>query len=211
MKWLDFLHVIDSSFPTGAYAHSNGLETLAPRNTDELERLLALRVNETLGRFELVFVVHAYSASLVELDELFHAMVQPREAREASRAIGASLLRSASDIMDDARLTEFARRSEHHHLPIVFGAVAAAFDVPQQLAASTYAFQSMRSLVSAAQRLGRVGQRDAQRVLHRLKPAMREAVVTAQQLTQESAGAFSPAWDIASMQHEHTPVRMFVS
>jgi urease accessory protein len=155
--------------------------------------------------------VHAYTDQLTELDELFHAMLLPREARQASSAIGASLLRSVCDIAADARLTEFASTGPHRHAPIAFGAVAAAFDVPAELAASTYALQNVRSLVSAAQRLGRVGQRDAQRVLHRVKPAMRMAVATAQQLTPDSAGAFSPVWDIASMRHEHAPVRMFAS
>jgi urease accessory protein len=211
MDWLDFLHVVDSSFPTGAYAHSSGLETLAPHGIEELELLLALRVNETLGRFELVFVLHAHSGPLVELDEQFHTMLLPREAREASSAIGTSFLRSVCDVVDDERLTKFASTGTHRHSPIVFGAVAAAFDVPAELAATTYALQSMRSLVSAAQRLGRVGQRDAQRVLHQLKPAMRQAVATAQQLNPDSAGAFSPVWDIASMRHEHAPVRMFAS
>ena len=30
MGWLDLLHIADSSFPSGAYVHSWGLETLAP-------------------------------------------------------------------------------------------------------------------------------------------------------------------------------------
>ena len=83
--------------------------------------------------------------------------------------------------------------------------------MPPQLAASTYAFQSLRSLVSAAQRLGRLGQWDAQRMLQRLKPDVQAAVETASALPLDEAGAFSPAWDIAAMAHERAPARMFAS
>jgi urease accessory protein len=211
MDWLDLLHMADSSFPTGAYAHSSGLETLAPSGVDELEHVLALRLTETLGRFELVFVLHAYAGLLVELDEQLHAMFFPREAREASSLIGTSLLRNACDVLVDARLSDFLTLGLYRHLPIAFGAVAAACTAPPELAARTYAFQHLRSLVSAAQRLGHLGQRDAQRVLHRLKPAVRQAATTATSLTPDTAGAFSPAWDIAAMRHEHERVRMFAS
>src|SRR4051812_17147604 len=161
MDWLDFLHVVDSSFPTGAYAHSSGLETLAPTDPDMLEQLIALRTRETLARFELVFLLHAYTCSLVDLDELFNAMLLPREAREASSVIGTSLLRSVADVVTDARLEDFAHTGQHHHYPIVFGALAAGLAVEREIAASAFALQHARSLVSAAQRLGRIGQRDA--------------------------------------------------
>ena len=66
--WLDALHVLDSSFPTGAYIHSFGLETLAPGNIAQLQTALALRVQENLARLDLVFLLHAYSDDLVDLD-----------------------------------------------------------------------------------------------------------------------------------------------
>ena len=206
MDWLDFLHVVDSSFPTGAYAHSAGLETLAPDGRHELELLLSFRIREVVGRFELVFLLHAYTSDVGALDNQYHAMLLPREAREASSLIGASLLRGALDVVAIPPL-DFP----HHHYPIVFGALMAALKVEPDLAASAYALQYVRSLVSAAQRLGRLGQRDTQRVLHRLKPALREAVATARNLTLDTTGAFCPAWDIASMRHEHAQVRMFAS
>jgi urease accessory protein len=98
-----------------------------------------------------------------------------------------------------------------HHQPIVFGAVADALGAPPELVAPAYAFQSVRSLLSAAQRLGMLGQRDAQGLLDALKAAVDTAVGLAEQLCLDEAGAFAPLWDIASMQHKHAPVRMFAS
>jgi urease accessory protein len=84
-------------------------------------------------------------------------------------------------------------------------------DLSPGLAASTYAFQQVRGLVSAAQRLMRLGQRDAQQVLHRLKPRVRAAAATSERLGLDQAGAFVPSWDIASMLHERAATRLFIS
>jgi urease accessory protein len=211
--WLDALHVLDSAFPTGAYVHSFGLESFSQRRLSarELESALALRLEETLARLELVFLRHAYARDLVALDERLHAMLLVREPREASALIGQNLLKSVTGLVEDVRLAGFAREGKHHHHPIVFGAVAAALDIPCDIALEAYAFGSIRGSVSAAQRLGWLGQRDAQQVLHTLKPRVREAAMHAQRTELEDAGAFAPAWDIASMVHERAPARMFAS
>ena len=206
--WLDALHLLDSAFPTGAFVHSLGLESLAPTN---LEAALASRLEESLARFELVFVLHARTGDLLELDDRMHAMLLARELRLASSVVGTSLLRAACDLLTDSRLDDFLHAGQHHHQPVVFGAVTAALELAPELAAQAYAFSSLRSQVSAAQRLGWLGQREAQHVLHRLKPAVRAAVAVAAQLSLEDAGAFTPAWDIASMQHEVARMRLFAS
>src|SRR5688572_25345650 len=129
MDWLDLLHVADSSFPTGAYAHSAGLETLAPADAVDLERLLLVRLRETLGRFELVYLIHAYSLDLADLDRDLHTRLLPRETRDASASIGTSLLRAACDLTSDGRLIGFLEHGPYRHHPIAFGAVGHAFDV----------------------------------------------------------------------------------
>ena len=209
--WLDALHVLDSSFPTGAYIHSFGLETLAPGNVIQLQSALGLRVRESLARFELVFLRHAYTDDLVDLDERLQAMLLAREPREASALIGTHLLRAACDLFDSPRLRAFLAEGRHHHQPIAFGAVAAALDLAPERAAEGYAFGALRGQVAAAQRMGWLGQRDAQRVLHALKPAVSAAVADATGVSLADAGAFAPAWDIACMMHERASARMFAS
>jgi urease accessory protein len=217
MRWLDALHVLDSSFPTGAYVHSLGLETLAPP-LHELQAALARRLDQTIARLELVYLLHAYTDELVQLDDRFHATQLTRETREASSLIGKNLLRSAANVWAEAqpvgaiaRVAAFECEGRYHHHPVAFGAVAAALELPQRLAAEAYAFGALRGQVSAAQRLGWLGQRDAQRLLHALKPGIQSAVEHATTLELREAGAFAPAWDIASMVHERSRARMFAS
>jgi urease accessory protein len=208
MHWLDTLHVLDSAFPTGAYAHAFGLELLP---AGDLQHVLELRLEESITRLELPFVLHAMTDDLVELDELLHASLLLREARSASSAIGTSLLRSVCEFLTDSRLAIFAERGRYHHHPVVFGAVCAVIGLPASLTAEAYAFGSVRAEVSAAQRLGWIGQRAAQRLLHELKPAVAQSARAAALVRIDEAGAFNPLWDIASMQHEHAPTRMFAS
>lgn len=177
----------------------------------ELRAALELRLEESIGRFDLVFLLHAYSHDLVTLDELLHASLLVREPREASSAVGTSLLRSVCDILPDARLAAFLARGAHHHHAVAFGAVLCALDVEPTMAARAYAFNSVRALVSAAQRLGWIGQRLAQRMLHELKASCISAAEQASRMTLDDAGAFAPLWDLASMRHEHAPTRMFAS
>ncbi len=222
LGWYNLLQVIDSSFPTGAYAHSAGLESLQVADVDALRASLEGRIEQTLGRLELVFLRFAAASrcrthgrgcwcDLVELDGRLNTMLPVREARDASAQIGTALLRAVCDIHGEPRLLAYLRARTPHHHPIVFGIVAAAFETPVWLAAGAYAIQSVRGVLSAAQRLGIVGQRDAQRVLHSVKPSIAAAVALAGQLSLDEAGAFSPLWDIAGMQHEHAPARMFAS
>ncbi|MBV9357282.1 MAG: hypothetical protein JO023_17365, partial [Chloroflexi bacterium] len=190
--WYDLLHVVDSSFPTGAYAHSAGLESLGVRDADGLSGLLETRIEQPLGRLDLVFLLHAGTGDLVELDARLHTMLIARETRAASAQIGTALLRATCELRAEPRLVEFLQAQTPHHQPVAFGAVMRAFAIPSRLAAASYAFHSVRSVVSAAQRLGILGQRDAQRLLHALKPAVAAAVSLAAGLGLDDAGAFSP-------------------
>jgi urease accessory protein len=209
--WLDTWHLLDSAFPTGAYVHSLGLESLAPGGANQLRAMLELRLESQLAHVELVFARHAYTEDLVMLDERLHTLLLVREPRDASAAIGTQLLRAACEVIVDVRLDAFLRGGPYHHHAVAFGGLAAALDMPRDMAAQVYTFSSMRSHVSAAQRLGWIGQRDAQHVLHALKPAMRAAVAEADGLELEEAGAFAPTWDLASMAHERADARMFAS
>jgi urease accessory protein len=210
MHWLDVLHVLDSSFPTGAYVHSAGLESVAG-GRDALEAVLRLRIEQSLARLDLVFVLGASTRDLLDLDERYHALQLVREPRDASAAIGTSLLRSVAGFLPDDRVLGFLHNGRYRHQPVAFGAVAAALVVPPALAAEAFAFGSVRSQVAAAQRLGWIGQREAQQLLHRLKPALSAAVADASSLDVEQAGAFAPAWDLACMVHERADARMFAS
>ena len=104
--WLAaLLQTVDSSFPTGAYAHSGGLETLAAlgvvKDPHTLSVFLRERVVPMLGDYELPYLGFARAAAeagnlaaLLALDRELGAGKLPREAREASAQVGARRLQT---------------------------------------------------------------------------------------------------------------------
>ena len=208
---LDLLQITDRSFPTGGFVHSSGLEWLVRNHPVDLRDVLAMRLKEQLAHFELVFLVHAYTMDGRDLDERFHAMVLPREAREASAQVGRQLLRNICGLIDDPGLHAAAADLRYAHHPVAYGMVGRALKFDPRIACESYAFQAVRGQISAAQRLMRLGQSEAQRVLHELKPEIAEAVEIALGYPLEEAAPFVPLLDIAAMAHERSEVRLFVS
>jgi len=205
---LDFMQITDRSFPTGSFVHSAGLEWLVKGSSVGLESVIRMRTDEQLAHFELPYLLAALDRPPAPLDARYHAMLMPREAREASVQVGRQLLANVSALFPDR--TDVGSLPHGHH-PIAFGVVARTIGIPPREAALAYAFQVVRGQVSAAQRLTRLGQSEAQRLIHRSKPWIEAAVATARAWPIENAVAFAPLLDIASMTHERSDVRLFVS
>jgi urease accessory protein len=187
-----------------------GLEALYARGEVELEAHLRFGLSNGLARVELPMIREAFCldhpAGLVELDELMDVLLPVSEFRTASRSIGRSFLRAATDV----RHVAAAELGIEHHA-VVFGAVLHDWRLDLEDGQAVYAWQAIRQQLSAAQRLGKIGQTAMQDLLDRLKPAVRAAVEASESISREDAGGFSPWLDLAGMAHEQQFARMFSS
>ncbi len=110
---LMLLQWMDSAFPTGAFAHSGGLETYAQadvvRTARDLAALIAVKL-ENAAHTDLIVIHCAMSAyatadfgQIAQLDSLCAASKPAKETREASEKIGRRMLASVLNVRSDTR------------------------------------------------------------------------------------------------------------
>ncbi len=214
--WL--LQANDSSYPSGAYAHSFGLEELVESkvvsNAAELEQFLEKQVIPALITFEIPFFSRAHAAAhamdhhaLLALDTELDAWRIPAEIRDASRRIGSQRLDllvslDGSPFISDFRLA----RPRAHHLVV---AALELSSLPVAQAARAFAYQSIAGLTSASMKLIRIGQNACQQILRQILAKLSVQIAVA--LTHEPDGWFNPLLEIASLRHARSHARLFIS
>jgi urease accessory protein len=219
---LTLLQWMDSAFPTGAFAHSNGLETYTQaevvRDAGDLARLVAVRL-EAASWTDLIAVHSAMTddpAYITQVDQLLSASKLAREAREASEKIGRRMLASVLNLRPEDPLLLWykgeidAGRCAGHHAA-AHGLACFALGVEPRAALLAFGYALAANQTAASLKLMRMGQSQAQAVLGASGAAIEAAVEAALSRTLDDFGAFTPGLDIRAMQHEHLFRRLFIS
>lgn len=223
-RLLTLLHLCDSLFPTGAFAHSDGLEWATDRalvaSAADLGQWMDATLTQVLVRADGPAVRTAWQAfqardwdRLAAVNAEVYALRPSAASRQATRAMGARLVRTWHQLYEPAGFDEIANRIDVDAtmtLPPAFGIICAAAGASVRDAVEGFFYTRLASAASAAMRLMPIGQHEAHRVLAaRLRAAapLIDAVV-------ERPGAlssFAPAIDIASMSHQYVHSRLFRS
>ena len=214
------LQTTDSLFPTGAFAHSGGLEGLAVegvlKTAEDAERGIEEILRHSFARIDLPACGLAHRSALaaevgalVEIDGHIDGLKAPREAREASQSLGRRRLRVVSAIEEYRRLVDEDRTPGHQ--AVVTGMHAALEGISREETMLAFAYGTAAGLVASAMKLLPLGQTRAQALLSRLGESMGETVRAADGLSLEDLGGFLPLLDIAAMRHEVAATRLFIS
>ena len=216
LLWL--LQSNDSAYPSGAYAHSFGLEELTEagivKNAADLEKFLENQVLPALLTFEIPFFARAHAAALaadeaalLEMDAELDAWRIPAEIRDASRRIGSQRLELLASLDPSPLIASFhSVRPRGHHL------VVSAMELsswPIAHAARAFAFQSLAGLTAASIKLIRIGQTACQHILRRILTKLGQQLDSA--LVRQPDGWFNPHLEIASLRHARAHARLFIS
>ncbi len=215
------LHLCDSLFPIGSFAHSDGLEAATScgeiQTAADLGGWMDAALTEILRRIEGPALARAWDAAaerrfdvLAALDDEVYALRPTSTGRESTRAMGSRLLRTWQQIHPGEAIERLLSCRDHLTLPVAFGVVAAAAGIPQRAALEGFCYTRLAAIVSAAMRLMPLGQRQGHRLLAEL--LLRVPGVVDEVLTDDGElGAFTPVLDVMVMSQQYVASRLFKS
>jgi urease accessory protein len=212
--------LIDSAFPSGGFAHSAGLEASVHHGLVSGGEAVAAFARQTLaqtGRTSLPLVTAARRSpgDLARLDALADVFLSNPIANRASRAQGRALLTSTARSFPRAPLPAIeeavrARRIVSHYAPM-FGAVFKALDVGLLDTQRAFLFMALRSVTSAAIRLGLIGGYQAQRIQADAAGDIDSVIDACGALSPDQIAQTAPLIDLFQSTHDRLYSRLFQS
>lgn len=214
---------LSPSFPVGGFAYSHGLEwafesgdlTDAPGLADWLGAL----VEHGSLRNDLILFAAAWRASgdgdaqaLKEVAELALALANSTERRLEAVTQGNAFVAAAAASWPCASLDALKTAWPGDvAYPVAVAVAASGHGLPLLASLEAFSLAFVANLVSAAVRLGIVGQTDGQRVTAGLAPLLRSAAARAEAAALDALGSCAFRSDLASLRHETQYSRLFRS
>lgn len=208
------LQLHDSQFPTGAFAHSNGLEAYAQDGIDAsgLRDLLAAQLAFGWGRLDLSGWVQAWHDPATDaLDRLGAEMSAWKPVpglRSASLRLGARTVKLIVRLWPEL---EDLRRLAHPHQAIVAGAAGRRVGLPLRDGVLAFAYATLGTSLNAATRCMPLSPERAQEIAVELTPALVNAATRA---IDDPVGSFwsaVPGADLAAHRQASLTTRLFQS
>jgi urease accessory protein len=207
------------AFPIGAFTYSHGLETAVDdavvTNVAGLEAWLRDLLVGGAVRNDAVLAAAAWRAerardvvALREVNELALALVPSRERHVETVGQGNAF---AAAIRAAWPAAAAAWPEGDLAYPVAFGAACGAARVPLRPTLEGFALGFIQNLVSAAIRLGAVGQTDGQRVTAAVLGDVQALAAAVEPLTLDEIGGCAQRSDIMALRHETLYSRLFRS
>ena len=220
---LPLLVWLSPSFPVGAFAYSHGLEWAVEagdiNNAATCESWISDLLVHGSGYNDAIIMAAAYRAVTIRdratlgvVAELAVAMQPSSERHLEATAQGNAFLTAARAAWEVPSLA-FLKSAWDGDVayPVAVGALSAGHDIPLSTTLDAFLLAFSATLVSAAVRLGPIGQTDAQRILAALMPTIRKMAILASTSTLDDLGSAAFRSDLASLRHETQYTRLFRS
>lgn len=217
MVWLS------PAFPVGGFAYSHGLEWAYEagdiHDAPSLEAWLRVLVSHGGFRNDAILFAQSFDASkteangaLREITELALALANSAERRLETVTQGNAFVSAAMASWPCAALTGLkAAVIGDIPYPVAVAVAAAGHGIAKPEALPAFLLAFLANLVSAAVRLGVIGQTDGQRITARLLPDIETLARETQDASLDELGGCAFRSDMAALHHETQYSRLFRS
>lgn len=207
---------LSPAFPVGAFAWSAGLETaivqrkVADRKT--AEDWIAGTLRHGGLKTDAILLAHAHgghndSTKLSELADLCLALTPARERHAETVLTGNAFVLASTAWPTKTPLT----LPKPCPYPIAVGALAGAHGIDKRDTLIAFITTTVHSQVSVAVRLVPIGQSDGLAIMAALEPEITRLAELCLNAALDAIGSVAYGADIAQMQHETLPTRIFRS
>jgi len=207
---------LSPAFPVGAFAWSAGLETAIVKRT--IVDLTTTRdwVSGTLHhgglKTDAILLSHAHArysdaTGLTELADLCLALMPARERHAETTITGNAFVLASAAWPTETPLT----LPQPCPYPIAVGALAGAHGIDRRDTLLAFLTAAVHSQVSVAVRLVPIGQTDGLAIMAALEPEIASLADLCLNAALDDIGSVAYGADIAQMQHETLPTRIFRS
>jgi urease accessory protein len=215
--WLVW-QVADSAFPTGAFAHSLGLEAAHQHGEvagpEALRRFLHGSLLQA-GRGALPLVTAAYRRPdrFAELDAVADVFLTNPVTNRASRVQGRTLAATCARVWPSEPMAVLVRaaQSGFSHAAPVTGVAWRHVGLPLWIVQKLVLHLTVRGVLSAAVRLGIVGGFEAQRIQAELAPDLDAVLDRCARLGEDDLSQPAPLIDLLQARHDALYSRLFQS
>lgn len=207
---------LSPAFPVGAFAWSAGLETaIATRLVHDRQTAQDWIAGALLHgslRTDAILLAHAYAhhrapKKLQDLADLCLALTPARERHAETTMTGNAFVTAGAAWPAEPPLD----LPDPCPYPIAVGAHAAAHGIGARDTLVAFLTATVHSQVSVAVRLVPIGQTDGLAIMAALEPEIARLADLCQHATLDEIGSVAYGADIAQMQHETLPTRIFRS
>lgn len=220
---LPLLLWLSPAFPVGSYAYSHGLEWAVEAGDVHDAATLAAWLDDLLhfgaARSDAVLFACAFRAArapdwraLGDINELAVALCGSSERRLEASAQGGAFLTAMRAAWTWPAFDHWPPEADApvaYCAAVAFAAAGHGLSLEASLPAFMLGF--FANLVSAAIRLGAIGQTDGQRILAHMTPRVRQQALSLTSATLDDLGSCAVRSDIAAMKHETQYSRLFRS
>lgn len=228
LQLLDLMQITNANFPIGSFSHSFGIETYIRKDIvqdgDSLIKALLLYMNEQLLHGDLLAIREIFKllqkdkvASVWEIDSMLSFQGLSKETRDGQRRIGQQMVKIYNEIFDCPLLKEYALRikqkQSYGNPAVAFGLLANHLNLDLELSLYTHLYSTVAALTQNCVRAIPLGQVLGQKIVYDLKHNYFEDIIKkAYKLDFKTDFCKNiPGLEIAQMEHEDIPVRLFMS